>query len=649
MVFPVAQRHRVSDNVERNTGGGYCLDQTSQGDWAQYTINVLVAQQYMIETRVAGIGETGAVFQVEFTQTGGFNTDTAPLTIPSTNWTTVTNVVYLPSGITVMTLHCLTNAIGTTNVGRFNYISLYPYWTNGNAGPGMTNIPASLLSTNTNSWSEAVANAAVIQGAVNSLTNGGTVTIPSGTWCVSQALPNDANDDWANAVACITNSNITICGTNTNNTNTVLIANNRATTIFILGVSSSHHPYACANFTLSNLTLQANPHEVATNSGSGYTNIFELGQLALGASQAQGSIATFYGASSSQPSYNILISNCTFLHGIKSLVPYFNISNFLVVNCQFIPTDASCFFTGTTNGQAGNNTNTPTLNTTNWQGEDCALFGDGPYNAVVVSNLYIGNSALTFFNTNVIGTNVGQTNILAPDGFIFFQSSGNVFVARNVVSNNELEGVQLSAGPNAVVGNTFSTLVSDGSCCALCANNGNQTGATGTNAINYSTCFIGNSVYGGRTGEEAVQSDGPFTINFSGNSVYLYAPFDSTLDWPAGAVWVQNCQAANICGNTMVAGSRGLWFNGPNTSALILNNNFSNAAYCGIGHSTTGDSLSTAQVYGNTIGQGVTFHVQLPYTNTFGWFLGSNTYVNTTSTNVPLFADPASSAIHIYQ
>jgi hypothetical protein len=74
-----------------------------------------------------------------------------------------------------------------------------------------------------------------------------------------------------------------------------------------------------------------------------------------------------------------------------------------------------------------------------------------------------------------------------------------------------------------------------------------------------------------------------------------------------------------------------------------------NAAYCGIGHLNTGDSLNTAQIFGNTIGQGVNFHVQLTYTNSFGWFLGSNTYYNASGTSVPLFTDPASSAIHIYQ
>jgi len=57
---------------------------------------------------------------------------------------------------------------------------------------------------------------------------------------------------------------------------------------------------------------------------------------------------------------------------------------------------------------------------------------------------------------------------------------------------------------------------------------------------------------------------------------------------------------------------------------------------------------ASARDFRNILGQGVSCHVQLTYTNSFGWFLGSNKYVTTNSTAVPLFADPASFAIHIF-
>jgi hypothetical protein len=631
--------------VTNDTGGGYCLDQMRSNDWAKYTINVLVPQMYMVDVRAQSIGtNTNGVFRCEFSTNSVTYTNTGSLTNSSTNWTDITNVVYLQSGTNVMKLICTNNAPGTNNVGRFNYISIYPYWTNGSPPTNICPISASSLYTTTNSWSAAVSNAAVIQAAVNSLTNGGTVTIPEGTWYVSQASPNDANNAWANAVACITNSNITITGTTTNATNTVLIANNRSTTIFVVGQSHGEAQYQCTNFALSDLTLEAQPHAVATNSGSGYTNIYELGQLALPGSQLEGSLAVFYGWATNRLTCNICISNCVFLRGIKSLVPEQYISNFMVVNCQFIPTDASCLFTGTINTGTSGTTNEATLNTTSWQGADVGIFGDGPLNAVVVGNTYIGNSSLTTMNTNY----PSLTNWPAPDGFVWFLSSGNVFVARNIISNYALEAIHLDAGPNAVVGNTIGTLVSDLSCCALNADNGNTIGLTGTNVINFSTSFIGNSVDGGRTGEEGSLSDGPFTINFSGNSLNLYLAFDSTNDYPGAAVNVARCQVANVCGNTLIVGGYGFYYTGTNTSALILNNNFNSATYRGIGYRFGGDSVATAQIFGNTLSEGVSFHVQLPYTNSFGWFVGSNTYVTNITTRAPAFFDPASSAIHVY-
>jgi hypothetical protein len=41
-----------------------------------------------------------------------------------------------------------------------------------------------------------------------------------------------------------------------------------------------------------------------------------------------------------------------------------------------------------------------------------------------------------------------------------------------------------------------------------------------------------------------------------------------------------------------------------------------------------------------------TFHVQLPFANSFGWFLQHNQYWNASSNSVPPFLDPISSAVH---
>jgi hypothetical protein len=170
--------------------------------------------------------------------------------------------------------------------------------------------------------------------------------------------------------------------------------------------------------------------------------------------------------------------------------------------------------------------------------------------------------------------------------------------------------------------------------------------------MNNSITFIGNWVYGERHGAllfaGSTYVGEPALITVSGNWLNLSPPLSVTNDSPGAAASLQNCQQANVFGNTLVAGGHGVLFGTNCISASILNNNFSGAAYRGIGYATMGDFLTTAQIFGNTLTEGVSFHIQLPYSNSFGWFVGSNTYVTNISTQVPLFTDPASSAIHLY-
>jgi hypothetical protein len=627
-------------------GMGYCLDQMAAGDWAQYSIYVLVPQTYMVSVRTEAIGtNTGGIFQCEFSTNGHFYTNTGSLTNMTNNWTSVSQVVYLQGGANIMRLQCLTNANGV-NVGRFNYISVYPYWTPPTNGP--TTVTVSTNSTSLpylvpgSNYSTAYSNSLAIMHYVNNLpSNGGSVTIPAGTWYVSQYSPNDAADAYANAAINVTNNNIAIKGEGTNNT--FLIANNRATTLLCVGANAIGIGYQCTNFVLSDITLEAQPHEVATNAGSGlvYTNIYELGQLYLGTnSHVQGSIAVVYGNPPNQLSYNLCFSNCAFLQGIKSIVPvYPNVSNLMVQSCLFVPWDIGCTFNGMTNTGAYGTTNEETLRTTNWQGEDCGIFG-GVINAVIVDNNYIGSTALTTLSTNTY---------CAPDGFIFLQQGGNIFVSGNTISNYELEGIQFLGGPNSVAGNKYDSLVDLGGALALCISS--EEVAVTNASQSYSTCFVGNSIYGGQQGARGTRnSHGPIGLNFSGNSLYLYPAYNATNDYLGAAVGVLGCQSANICGNTVTNGSYGCLFNSGCSNALILNNDFGSVTYQGIGFAAqNSDFLDTAQIYGNILGKGVSFHAQLTWSNSFGWFLGQNTYVSASSNSVPLFLDPASSAVHILQ
>jgi hypothetical protein len=202
------------------------------------------------------------------------------------------------------------------------------------------------------------------------------------------------------------------------------------------------------------------------------------------------------------------------------------------------------------------------------------------------------------------------------------------------------------------VGNTFYTLINDPNSCALNGDIG-LGGLPGAGSAENSITFVGNWVYGERVGDRMVNSPSPTTpstLSFSGNWLNL-SPGIYGFDYegPGSAVQMQSCLAGNIVGNKMVAGGDGLQFLLNCSNVFVMNNDFGGATYGSIGTMYDIGTLGTAQIFSNVLSDGVTFHVQLPYTNSFGWFFATNSYVNTNSISVPLFTDPASAALHIYQ
>lgn len=621
-------------------GGGYCLDQTHAGEWTQYTIDVLVAQNYTVETRVEG---ANGVFECEFMD-GSFYTNTGPLTVNSTNWTNVSGVVALPRGVYTMRLHFLTNG-SYGEVGRFNYISIYPWWQAGFSTANSTNVSG--LMSNVDSWKAATNNAILIQNAVNSMESagGGTVYIPSGTYYLSQSHPVEINPVYENAAVTILAPNIEIAGAGENNT--ILIGYNRATALFSVGQSAGGQ-FAITNVTLQDMTLEAQPHLAVAN----LTNTsFELGQLVNGTGTGTytGFLTYFVGAATNATTDNIVISNCQFLYSDYSIGLSYNVSDCLITHCDFTIWGGTNFYTRATNNYP---TNTP--NTASYSGS-VGIFSPATadYNVIVVDNTYIGNTNLVPSTANPFGyVSTNDSELLGPDGFINFQGGGNYFIARNVISNNNLEGVQFSAGPSSVVGNAFGTLINSGSTCALCLTRSGDFGALGANAINSSTCFIGNSVFGGRQGQssagESASSLEQYYLNFSGNDVFLYPP---TVDsYPGGMISPISFQWINALGNTLENGGLGAVIVDACGSAIIMNNNFANANYRGIGLDPTvgTGSVQNAAIFNNILGGGSTFHVQLPFTNSFGFFLRQNTYLNSSSNSVAFpFLDPIASAVHV--
>jgi hypothetical protein len=319
-----------------------------------------------------------------------------------------------------------------------------------------------------------------------------------------------------------------------------------------------------------------------------------------------------------------------------------NISNCLITHCDFNIWGGENIYTGATNAYP---TNTP--NTTPWNGS-VGIFCSGCRNVNILENTYNGNTNLVPSTNNSFGyVNTNGFQHVAPDGFAWLESGGNYFVARNSISNYELEGIAVDAGPNSVVGNTYYTLVSDGACCALNSICNSTAGLTGFDPINNVTCFIGNSVHGGRNGEspQGENSNPSYSLNFSGNYLSLYPPLPQEGS-PSAAVYVRTCASVNVFGNTLAYGGQGIMFDTGCNNAVIMNNNFANATYRGIGLAVGGGTLQQAAIFNNIIGPGSTFHVQLPFANSFGWFLNQNEYLDASGNNVPPFLDPISSAVH---
>ncbi len=617
-------------------GLGYCLDQTRAGEWVQYSISVLIPQTYAIEARVEGIGTNG-VFECDFSG-NGLATNTGPLTIPSTHWTNVSAPVYLTNGFYTMRLRFLTNGTDGTHVGRFNYISIYPWWRAGFVSTYTNIVDAGSLSTN-DDWTDATNNAAVLQAAVNSLpAGGGTVQLPPGIYYASPAAPSESNSAVQNAAVFISANNVEIAGAG--KTNTTLAAYNRAVTLMAVGLG---YGSSYTNITLRDLTLEGRPHRAIHNQTN---TVFETGQLLPGDGHYTGDLFLAEGVSVSNLICNVLISNCQFLFVDNAIgIPFF-VSNCLVTHCDFNMWGGSNI-----NVDAVNNYPTNTANTSPNNGGVGIFSSASPdYNVNVVENVYNGNTnlaALTNVPQGYINTNEYQ--LLTPNGLVWFQGGGNYFVARNSITNYGTEAVQITGGPSSIVGNTFYTLLNSDACCALNFFAG-EPALLGTNPTAYSACFIGNQVYGGRHGAllEKNSTFGPVDfINFSGNWISVFPPLPQVYSYPGDAIRVENCTAANVFGNTLAAGGHGVSFGVICGQALIMNNDFAAADYRGIGLSFGGGDLARAEIVNNIIGQGSTFHIELPATNSFGWFLYRNSFVDADSNAVPPFIDPPGSAVHV--
>ncbi len=643
-------------------GLGYCLDKIRAGEWVKYTLDVRVGQPYAIEPRVAGIGSNG-VFKIEFSTNGSnYYAGTGNLTITTTNWTNLTvKGVSLVAGTNYMRMSFLTN--GLTNgasigfVGKFNYISIYPSWNEGVPGITVTNRDLTNgLIANTGTWYAATNNSAKIQQVLDSIggTNGATLLIPSGTYYVAPLTIDESKDADFNTCVFVTRDNLEIAGNG--KTNTTLIGFNRATTIIYLGETSSHLPAQHLNFTLHDLTLETRPHliSVTNTTSGGYTNYYEKGALNPTVFdpgydfQNTGALVYLAGKDATHFAANLLITNCLFRNPDHAIAIVKAITNCAVRGCDFICWEGTNAFTGETNAAASPRTITYPFN----HGV-IFLREVGANNIIVDGNTFNGNPNLTSITTNtLIGTNWTR---LAADGLVFFLGGGNWFIARNSITNNGLEGVQVTAGPTAIVGNIFQNYVSMFPACAVAAHAVSDVGVTGAEADYYNS-VIGNAITGGRQGVESVvfpeYANHSFRLNLSGNTLNLYPATTHWDDYPGAAATLQQGSYAWICGNTLQAGGHGLLILDIMTNLVVLKNDFSGATHRSIGYSfgVTDEAvyagLQGVVVAKNILNQGDSYHLKFPYPDSGNWFLLKNHYWNNGTNDVPMVLDAASSPVH---
>lgn len=613
-------------------GGGYLVNNLKAGDWMKYTLDVKVAQTYAIEPRVAGLG-TGGVFHIQFFTNGNSApyATTGPLTVTTTNWTNITyKMVSLAAGTNVMKVLMTNNASGGY-VGKLNYISVYPAWNEWSPTNGMTtNDLTGVLSTN-ETWSDAVINTYTLQAAIDWLPNGGVVTIPSGTFYLTHQSPDESRPAYDNAALLVGANNISIQGAGRNLTR--LIAFNRTTSIVFTGRNSDQEVSSITNFQLANLTVESRPHlvPVLDTATGDYTNRWEEGSLWPIGENHTGELIVSEGKSSANRNINLLFTNCLFRNFASVAVRLsYNNSNVAVRACDFIMWDG-------TNGSFSISTTQPMLTTSNLPPTAVGVHvraGACP-NIVMTECVFNGNPSLTAVNTNYA--------ILAGDGIFYGQGPGNWFIARNAITNYGLEGVQVNAGPSAVVGNTFDTFVSLFSTCAV---NGFGLWPTVTGLNNDAVIwFVGNEVHGGRYGELGHSQAKPFHLHFTGNTVGVYAPFEIANDYPGAAVLGTAMTFANVSGNRLVSGGHGVHWGSGCSNAVVLKNDFSAAAYRGLNYDGTNGVANAMAISKNLLGQGVGVHLRLRESDAGGFFLWQNRFTNGVTTVNP-FTDSANAPVH---
>jgi hypothetical protein len=597
-------------------GGGYCVDNLRSGECLNFTIDVRKKRNYWVEPRVAGIGTNGA-FNIEFYTNNVKYTETGPLVVKTLDWSNLGKKnVLLNAGTNVMKIVMLTNGVTGSNhsgaVAKLNYVSIYPSWDEGVSATIGATVTLTNLVTGTN-WSDALTNAQRIQAALdsfNSLPDNSTGILElqqTNTFLVSQSDIDVSAFPWRHSAVTIPRNNILIRGAGLSNT--ILMAFNRATTIFCVGGQS---PTAAArtNVVFSDLGFEARPHLVGYKDTNIIVNYWEKGGLA-----GTNGIWNFgFGAPIVLTGYanldgdlfytkNVLITNCLFRNADRAIATVKAVSDVLICSNKFITWDGD-------NGRYYGQTNTgiypdgPVSDDTDiTAGTAANIFGTGENSDgfVIVDNEYHGSPWIT----NI----VSDLGLYAPDGFVWVFRSGNYYVGRNSIKNYSLEAIQFNAGPFAVWQNVFQTFVHNGATCTV--NAGMTWPSLNADARDDMGSVVGNSIDGGRHLYQTVNDVSPTPprpgkVIISGNLVRLDQPFKLLSD-PYGAVAsLDHTAHLNLSGNKLTDGYLAAVFDKECTNGFVLKNDFSGARQGGV---FLRSETLLAHIYAkNTLNAGVSYH-----------------------------------------
>lgn len=105
-------------------GGGFNVGWTGPGEWLEYTIDVQIPGEYLIETRVAS-QTTGGNFSLRFDGRDATGNVTAPATGNWQNWTTATATGRLAEGIQIMRWQNASSP-DEYNLNRFTFTLIAP-------------------------------------------------------------------------------------------------------------------------------------------------------------------------------------------------------------------------------------------------------------------------------------------------------------------------------------------------------------------------------------------------------------------------------------------------------------------------------------------------------------------------------------------